>query len=872
MSLINRSLGAIGAFLRASPDTSHVALDSQGSTASPRSGNSASEEIPVLHRLVILYLMLPVLIWLVGWHRWWFGIPVAALLIFALWRSLGPYRHSFSKQALSQTWRSALRPATLILLFVALVWVMATAAGGIFDINNGDWPKHRAVLLELSRNAWPVYLPSWLSSLSEVFPEGVEPSWSLLRYFLGYYMVPGLIGNWLGPAALNWAVPLWTWCGIALMVSLFTRGLVAWRAAAATVLFIFFSGMDVLALVMFEGWEWFEPSFAWNGWPWISLGPNDFGHEFTWNIEVHYFSNLFSLMWTPQHFIAGGLFALLVVQLWENRRFLAISAVVVCASVFWSPFIAVSLLPLVAVSLAKNGIWPFLRWQNLLLSPPLFAILLTYLSAGTEGIRRNWLWEKTAIEYVLEMLPTIYLVEFLLLAILLVILRPRLLREPFFIACLLTLLLLPWYSFGEVNDLVMRGLIPPLVLLSYFTAHTLLKQRPYIRPLRSWDALRAVTSALIVLVLGLGAFGGLIHLTRANNEHDLQVYGYEQFGPKYTIDTVVSQAIVSQYLTKQVPDWYRSVLGDEPKMHAPTAQELIGRFKFDVHLIDGNIIVFARSPCTSDDRYSRFIVQVFQTVELDVVQMSTRDFNFSQGYGSQAGDTCVTSRAIPEDGFDRIRFGQYNPDQTGHSWLGNYFTKDYRDRLLSEAGEPIIRAKFDVYVKKKELVYSRRSCGQDDVGAQFFLRVTPVDVNALDEDRRSQGFEEIIFQFHEVGGRIGDDCLAIIDLPVYSIWNIQTGQHHSREGIVWEGEAALPQPEANKLMRHFDESDGRVFAYDAEMRRWRHVPDVATFQSMGFYWCDVTVAEAGFFEHAAIGPPYPTSNTPERADYPSCRS
>ena len=153
MSLINRSLGAIGAFLRAGPDTSLVASDPQGSTASPRSGNSASEEIPVLHRLAIIYLMLPVVVWLVGWHRWWFGIPAAALLIFALWRSLGPYRHSFSKQALSQTWRSALRPATLILLFVALVWVMATAAGGIFDINNGDWPKHRAVLLELSRNS-----------------------------------------------------------------------------------------------------------------------------------------------------------------------------------------------------------------------------------------------------------------------------------------------------------------------------------------------------------------------------------------------------------------------------------------------------------------------------------------------------------------------------------------------------------------------------------------------------------------------------------------------------------------------------------------------------------------------------------------------
>jgi hypothetical protein len=815
--------------------------------------------------------MLPVLIWLVGWHQWWFGIPAVLLVILGLWCSVGPSRLSLSKQLLSQSWRFALRPATLILLLIALVWVMSTAAGGIFDISNGDWIKHRAVLLELSRNSWPVFLPSWLSSLAELIPEGVELSRPLLRYFLGYYMVPGLIGNWLGPAALNWAVPLWTWWGIALMVLLFTRGLFAWRAVAAAALFMFFSGMDVLVLVMFEGWEWFDPSFSSNGWPRISLGPYIFGNEFYWEIDVHYYSNLFSLMWTPQHFIAGGIYALLVVQLWDNRRFLAISAVVVCASVFWSAFVAVGLLPLVAVLLARNGIRPFLRWQNLLVSPPLFAILLTYLSAGTEAIRRNWLWESSTIENVMESMPLIFLAEFLLLAILLVLLRPRLLREPFFIACLLTLLLLPWYSFGEVNDLLKRGVTPSLVLLSYFTAHTLLEQRPFSRPPWPWGILRTVNSALIVLVLGLGALTGVFHLARANNEHDLNVYGYEQFGPKYTIDTVVIQHVIYQYLARQMPDWYRPVLGDEPKSHAPNTRELIGQFKYDVHLIDGNIIVFTRSPCTSDEKDSSFIVQVFPTAELGAGRVSNRDFDYRQGYGVEAGDACVTSRSIPDVDFERIRFGQYNPNRTGHSWLGNHFTRDYQVRLLAQAGEPIIRDVFDVYVIKKELIYSRRSCGPEDSSAQFFLRATPVHVSALDEDRRDLGFQELLFQFDESGGRIGDDCIAVFELPPYEVWSIQTGQHLFQGEIVWEGEAVLPQPEPNQLLRHSDEKDGRIFAYDAELQHWRHVPDLATFQSMGLYWCDVRIADAGFFDHAAIGPPLPTSNTPERSDYPNCR-
>ena len=41
----------------------------------------STAELPVLHRLAIIYLMLPVVIWLLGYFHWWFGIPATALLI-----------------------------------------------------------------------------------------------------------------------------------------------------------------------------------------------------------------------------------------------------------------------------------------------------------------------------------------------------------------------------------------------------------------------------------------------------------------------------------------------------------------------------------------------------------------------------------------------------------------------------------------------------------------------------------------------------------------------------------------------------------------------------------------------------------------------
>ena len=77
-------------------------------------------------------------------------------------------------------------------------------------------------------------------------------------------------------------------------------------------------------------------------------------------------------------------------------------------------------------------------------------------------------------------------------------------------------------------------------------------------------------------------------------------------------------------------------------------------------------------------------------------------------------------------------------------------------------------------------------------------------------------------------------------------------------------------PEPNMLARRFDGFDVRIFVYDATLRQWRHIPDYGTFQAMGFYWCDVTAADSGFFDRIPIGQAIPSSYTPIRSDHPNC--
>ena len=99
------------------------------------------------------------------------------------------------------------------------------------------------------------------------------------------------------------------------------------------------------------------------------------------------------------------------------------------------------------------------------------------------------------------------------------------------------------------------------------------------------------------------------------------------------------------------------------------------------------------------------------------------------------------------------------------------------NRLIGLAGEPSVRAPFQVYYHDNALVYVKESCGPGDVEPGFMLHLIPADVSDLPEWTRARGFHNLDFVFadHRVGGGAGR-CLALIRLPGYAVESIRTGQ------------------------------------------------------------------------------------------------
>ena len=117
---------------------------------------------------------------------------------------------------------------------------------------------------------------------------------------------------------------------------------------------IFFSGMDIVRIALLEGWDWFEFGFGVDGWPRIDLGRSHLEWDRSSNIKIQFSSHMVGLMWVPKHFVAAGLYVLLIMQLRRHGPFLAISGVLLAASLFWSPFVAIGLLPFALVSLIER--------------------------------------------------------------------------------------------------------------------------------------------------------------------------------------------------------------------------------------------------------------------------------------------------------------------------------------------------------------------------------------------------------------------------------------------------------------------------------------------------------------------------------------
>ena len=190
-----------------------------------------------LNKIIYLYLALPVIVFMLTWIRPSIGIPAALLVIGALFLSV-------RKVEISSV--NISRRTIIITIAIAFVWCFFAGQGG-FWYQSGDHAYRNAIFRDLLYNSWPV-----------VF----EKHDVLLNYYIGYWLVPALFGKAFlfitQNTAIAWltariALLLWSTLSITLCFLLLAGVLKCnskKRFISAILLFIFFSGLDILGVYM----------------------------------------------------------------------------------------------------------------------------------------------------------------------------------------------------------------------------------------------------------------------------------------------------------------------------------------------------------------------------------------------------------------------------------------------------------------------------------------------------------------------------------------------------------------------------------------------------------------------------------------------
>lgn len=231
---------------------------------------------------------------------------------------------------------------------------------------------------------------------------------------------------------------------------------------------------------------------------------------------------------------------------------------------------------------------------------------------------------------------------------------------------------------------------------------------------------------------------------------------------------------------------------------AAKSGEPIIRSDFDVHYVDG-ALVYVKEPCgQAEPTSSRFELWVVPEDgaappgEWMLFGYEDHSFHFP-GYGAFFDGACVASVPLP----------RYAAAVRARQLILDDAANDGRDTLLWEAdavldsapwrtahraavaGEPLARTVFDIHVIDGALTYLKQPCERADTEEPFFLHVVPERASDLPAERRSQGFDNLDFEFFLRGAHFDGNCIARVPLPDYPIASIRTGQFVSGEGEAW---------------------------------------------------------------------------------------
>ena len=242
-------------------------------------------------------------------------------------------------------------------------------------------------------------------------------------------------------------------------------------------------------------------------------------------------------------------------------------------------------------------------------------------------------------------------------------------------------------------------------------------------------------------------------------------------------------------------DAYRQIYRD-----AVTGSPVVSGSGFDLyHNKPEKTLTYVNESCEPKDVSNPFVLSLIpfdaNNLPVYVKQMGRNRRNLYFDFGEKGvkfDGKCLMVFQLPEYPIFQISIGHRLGGQN-HFW-GTLTELSEVERIIEDAGDPVIRGKFDVSLGGNFLLYSREPCAPADISDKFFLHLIPADQDDLPDNRQQYEFDNLDFNFAEAGGIAEGKCIARVLLPDYPITRIRTGQYIPDSGqVVWKAETSVEE-------------------------------------------------------------------------------
>lgn len=423
----------------------------------------------VLKLTALLYMYIPVMIFMAGYTKWYYALVAGAVIIVCVYAYVAD-RNIIGRKNTDVMYDIdafmdeeevediKLHPVALLTAVVLITSVcILVGIGGLFP-QAGDWYKHNAVLRDLTNSSWPVYYDRYDDCM--------------LTYYLGQYLVPAVIGKIFSSFEVsNIAMSVWSIGGLILVYLMLLRVTKAdslrKQIPAVLIMLFFCGGLNLAQNILKEIYN--DRMYSLGSYHWILVD----------GIMLQYRSNLVMIRWVLPQIIVPWLATMLFI---EDIKRIEYYVVILLPSLLFGSFSFAALAVIAFVNAMillikkESRLKKLLSLYNILPGICPGIVLFFYFLGNIQvekPISSSFRFQTYGGDHF-----TVYIVFCIFMfGIYCICVGKENLKTPLFYINTGILLALPWLRMGLCNDVVMSGSIPSLFILMIYVMRLLFDER-----------------------------------------------------------------------------------------------------------------------------------------------------------------------------------------------------------------------------------------------------------------------------------------------------------------------------------------------------------------------------------------------------------